>query len=86
MTDLMSETVVDLDALTDGEPAVTGAGGPDVLDAVDEQLIARLAGRARAGGLQLTGEGGAADAADQAAGVLTATADGDLEAGSRHSR
>jgi transposase-like protein len=30
----------------------------DALDAVDEQLIARLAGRARAGGLQLTGEGG----------------------------
>ena len=28
------------------------------LDAVDEQLIARLAGRARDGGLQLTGEGG----------------------------
>nr|WP_253258596.1 IS256 family transposase [Pseudonocardia sp. N23] len=28
------------------------------MDAVDEQLIARLAGRARAGGLQLTGEGG----------------------------
>jgi putative transposase len=44
---------VDLDELADGEPA--GAG---VLDAVDEQLIARLAGRAREGGLQLTGEGG----------------------------
>ncbi len=28
------------------------------LDAVDEQLIARLAGRAREGGLQLAGEGG----------------------------
>ena len=28
------------------------------LDAVDEQLIAQLAGRARAGGLALTGEGG----------------------------
>jgi hypothetical protein len=44
---------VDLDELADDEPA--GAG---VLDAVDEQLIARLAGRAREGGLQLTGEGG----------------------------
>jgi hypothetical protein len=58
VTDLTPETVVDLDALTDGEPAATGAAGPDVLDAVDEQLIARLAGRARAGGLRLTGEGG----------------------------
>ena len=28
------------------------------LDAVDEQLISQLAGRARAGGLALTGEGG----------------------------
>jgi len=33
-----------IDALTDGEPAATGAAGPDVLDAVDEQLIARLLG------------------------------------------
>src|SRR6186997_103095 len=54
MTDVMPERqAVDLDELTDGEPA--GAG---VLDAVDEQLIARLAGRAREGGLQLAGEGG----------------------------
>jgi hypothetical protein len=30
----------------------------DAADGVDEQLISRLAGRARAGGLQLTGEGG----------------------------
>src|SRR3954454_18775997 len=58
MTDLVPETVVDLDALADGEPAATAAGGPDVLDAVDEQLIDRLVGRARQGGLQLTGEGG----------------------------
>src|SRR5215208_3922839 len=58
MTDLVPETVVDLDALADGEPAATEAGGPDVLDAVDEQLIDRLVGRAREGGLQLTGEGG----------------------------
>src|SRR5215218_7124239 len=58
MTDLVPETVVDLDALADGEPAATEAGGPDVLDAVDEQLIDRLVGRARAEGLVLTGEGG----------------------------
>src|SRR3954464_15541427 len=58
MTDLVPETVVDLDALADGEPAATEAGGPDVLDAVDEQLIDRLVGRARAEGLVLPGEGG----------------------------
>jgi len=50
----MPESVVDLDTLT-GEAA---AGAPDVLDAVDEQLLDRLVGRAREGGLQLTGEGG----------------------------
>src|SRR3954467_8607340 len=54
MTDV-SEQVVDLDEVLGDEPAAPAAGG---LDAVDEQLIARLAGRARAGGLQLTGEGG----------------------------
>src|SRR6476646_2417324 len=54
MTDVMPERqAVDLDGLTGEELACT-----DDLDAVDEQLIARLAGRARAGGLQLTGEGG----------------------------
>jgi putative transposase len=54
MTDVMPEQqAVDLDDLVGGEPA-----GADALDAVDEQLIARLAGRARAGGLQLTGEAG----------------------------
>jgi len=58
VTDLIPETVVDLDALADGESAATEAAGPDVLDAVDEQLIDRLVGRAREGGLQLTGEGG----------------------------
>src|SRR5919107_4465028 len=58
MTDLMPEPVVDLDALAGAEPGASVAAGPDVLDAVDEQLIARLAGRARGGGLQLTGEGG----------------------------
>ena len=55
MTDVMPEVrAVDLDAL-DGEPA---APVVDALDAVDEQLLARLVDRARAGGLQLTGEGG----------------------------
>jgi hypothetical protein len=33
-------------------------GGGEPLDAVDEQLIAQLADRARSQGLQLTGEGG----------------------------
>ena len=51
MTDV-SEQVVDLDEVVGDAPAAKG------LDAVDEQLIARLAGRAREGGLQLTGEGG----------------------------
>ena len=53
MTDVTPEQAVDLDELVGDQPA-----GSDGLDAVDEQLIARLAGRARAGGLQLTGEGG----------------------------
>jgi putative transposase len=43
----------DLDEFAGDSPA--GAGE---LDAVDEQLIARLAGRARAAGLALTGEAG----------------------------
>src|SRR5215218_6612064 len=54
MTDVMPEQLVDLDE-------VGGASTPaasDGLDAVDEQLIARLAGKAREGGLALTGEGG----------------------------
>jgi transposase-like protein len=54
MTDLMPERAVDLDEVVEG-PSMPSAAG---LDAVDEQLIAQLAGRARAGGLQLTGEGG----------------------------
>jgi putative transposase len=54
MTDLMpGQQAVDLDDRAGEELA-----GTDDLDAVDEQLIARLAGRARAGGLALTGEGG----------------------------
>src|SRR3954454_3815971 len=46
--------------LTAGEPAEVDEQQPglDALDAVDEQLIDRLAARARAGGLQLAGEGG----------------------------
>ena len=58
MTDLMPEPVVDLDMLADGAPTAAAAGGPDVLDAIDEQLLDRLVGRAREDGLQLTGEGG----------------------------
>jgi transposase-like protein len=53
MTDVTPEQAVDLDGLVGSQVAAS-----DELDAVDEQLIARLAGRARAGGLQLTGEGG----------------------------
>ena len=54
MTDVMpDQQAVDLDELGGGERVAA-----DALDAVDEQLIARLAGRAREGGLQLTGEGG----------------------------
>jgi hypothetical protein len=53
VTDLMPEPVVDLDVVAGGDPVVPAAGS-DVLDAIDEQLIARLAGRAREGGLQLT--------------------------------
>ena len=37
---------------------VSTSSGEDALDAVDEQLIRQLADRARAEGLQLTGEGG----------------------------
>ncbi|SDH08078.1 Transposase, Mutator family [Pseudonocardia oroxyli] len=57
MTELAAGERVDLDALDGGEAAPTSAvlGG---LDALDEQLIAQLAGRARASGLALTGEGG----------------------------
>jgi putative transposase len=57
VTDLMPEPVMDLDTAAGGAPGGT-AGGPDVLDAIDEQLLDRLVGQARAGGLQLTGEGG----------------------------
>jgi putative transposase len=55
MTDVMPEQAVDLDVVLGEEPA---GPAPDGLDGVDEQLIARLAGRARAGGLALTGESG----------------------------
>jgi len=54
MIDVMPEQQAgDLDDVAGDEVA-----GTDDLDAVDEQLIARLAGRAREGGLMLTGEGG----------------------------
>ena len=54
MTDVMPERrAVDLDGLVLDE--LSGVGG---LDAVDEQLLDRLVGKARAGGLQLTGDGG----------------------------
>ena len=54
MTDVVPEPAVDLEAVLgeDSTPA------PDGLDSVAEQLIDRLAARARAGGLQLAGEGG----------------------------
>jgi transposase-like protein len=55
MTDVMPEQLVDLDEVGGGEPAPPANEG---LDAVDEELIARLAGKAREGGLALTGEGG----------------------------
>ena len=55
MTDVVPEQVVDLDKIVGREPAMPASEG---LDAVDEQLIARLAGKAREGGLALTGEGG----------------------------
>jgi putative transposase len=46
---------VDLDQVLGDEPAAPASGSQD---AVDEQLIARLVGRAREGRLQLTGVGG----------------------------
>jgi transposase-like protein len=55
MTDVMPEQTVDLDVLAGGAPTTVAAVG---LDAIDEQLIAQLAGRARTGGLALTGEDG----------------------------
>jgi putative transposase len=58
VTDLMPEPVVDLDVLANGQPDPLAGVDPGVLDAVDEQLIARLAGKARDGGLQLTGQDG----------------------------
>lgn len=50
-----------MDVLPDrqaGDDELVEASPAGELDSVDEQLIARLAGRARAGGLALTGEGG----------------------------
>jgi putative transposase len=53
MMDVTPDSHAVADELVDGSPVGSGE-----LDAVDEQLIARLAGRARASGLELTGEGG----------------------------
>jgi transposase-like protein len=55
VTDLILEDAVDLDVVGGDEKVAPAAAS---LDALDEQLINRLAGRARAGGLQLAGEGG----------------------------
>jgi transposase-like protein len=55
VTDLIPEDAVDLDVVGGDEKVAPAAAS---LDALDEQLIDRLAGQARAGGLQLAGEGG----------------------------
>jgi putative transposase len=54
MTDVTAEETATVDAAEPAAKASPEAG----LDAIDEQLIDRLANRARAGGLQLAGEGG----------------------------
>jgi putative transposase len=53
MTDVTAEESATVDT-----PAAARTSTETGLDAVDEQLIDRLANRARAGGLQLAGEGG----------------------------
>jgi len=58
VTDVMPEPVVDLYEHGGQPPVLGAAGNREGLDAVDEQLIDRLVGRAREGGLQLTGQGG----------------------------
>jgi hypothetical protein len=55
VTDAIPDAALELDAIGGEETAAPAAAG---LDALDEQLIDRLAGRARDGGLQLAGEGG----------------------------
>ena len=54
----MMDVTPDSQAVDFDEFAGGSSAGAGELDAVDEQLIARLAGRARAGGLALTGEAG----------------------------
>ena len=66
-------TEVTVAGLADVEAPAVG----DVLDAVDEQLIRQLAGRARAEGLQLTGEGGLLARLTKT--VLEAALDGELD-------
>src|SRR4051812_17673300 len=61
-------------AAADGEPL---AAGSEALDAIDEQLIRRLADRARAEGLQLTGEGGLLSRLTKT--VLESALDGELD-------
>ena len=53
MMDVTSDSPAVDDGVVDGSSVRAGE-----LDAVDEQLIARLAGRAREGGLALAGEDG----------------------------
>ena len=68
MSDVTALQAVDVDHCDGGEASVSLAG----LDAVDEQLIAQLAGRARAGWLAFDRRGRAARPADQAAGGVRA--------------
>jgi putative transposase len=58
VADAVPEQAVDLDAVLGEERATSASDAAAGLDAVDEQLTARLAGRARESGLQLAGEGG----------------------------
>lgn len=58
--------------------------GEDVLDGVDEQLIQQLADRARAEGLQLTGEGGLLSRLTKT--VIESALEGELDAGGRCGR
>ncbi len=48
----MSDVIVSAEAIDEGRPTMVSA------DLLDDQLIGQLVDRARAGGLQLTGEGG----------------------------
>jgi putative transposase len=54
----MTDATAEESATVDAPATAAGSWAETGLDAVDEQLIDRLASRARAGGLQLAGEGG----------------------------